>query len=88
MARALHNGLCAREREIWIEAVDHSVVAVAMNEVAQFGETKLLIELCIPAARYVKVEPVVVCSKYLDIETATPAQTSSATILSDVKSRP
>jgi hypothetical protein len=71
MARALHNGLCAREREIWIEAVDHSVVAIAMNEVAQFGETKLLIELRIPAARYVKVEPVVVCSKYLDIETAT-----------------
>src|SRR5258708_24612353 len=69
---AFHHGLRARELEIRIEALDHGVVAIAMDEVTQIGETELFVEFGVAAARHVEVEPIVARGDDVDIETAAP----------------
>ena len=70
MRGAFHHGLRARQPEIGIESLDHRVVAVAMDEMAQFGETELLVEFGVATARHVEIEPIVARRDDLDIEAA------------------
>src|SRR5580692_4752560 len=70
MAGAFHHGLRAGEFQVRIEAVDHGMVAVAMDEIAQIGKAEVLVELGITAARDIEVEPVVAGRDHVDIETA------------------
>ena len=87
MRRSFHNGLRSRELEIRIEAIDHGMITVAVDEVAQVSKTQRFIELGVSATRYVEVEPIL-CQGDSISRLPPPAQSSSTTVLSDARSRP
>src|SRR5215467_890180 len=63
--------LRAGERKIGIEAIDHGVIAVAVDKIAQFRETESAVEFGIATAGDVEVEMVLVCGNDLQVEAAT-----------------
>ena len=70
MRRAFHDGLRARQFQLRIKAVDHRVIAVAMNQITEIGEVQVLVEFGIAAARHVEIEPLVACRDDIDLQTA------------------
>src|SRR2546427_10783535 len=50
MARALHDGLCARELDVGAQTLGEREVRAANQQESQLRLTQLLVELCVPTS--------------------------------------
>ncbi len=54
--RALHDGLRARERDVWTNSLGYWEVDTADQQESELGLTQFLVELSIPASRNIELE--------------------------------
>jgi hypothetical protein len=72
MRGSFHHGPSPRQFHLGIEAVDHRVIAIAMEQITQIGQAQAFVELGVTTACHIEIEVVLGRGDDLDIETAAP----------------
>ena len=70
MRGSFHHGLSPHQFHIGIEAIDHRVIAIAMDQITQIGQAQAFIELGVTTTCHIEIEVIVGRGDHLDIETS------------------